>query len=137
DLGDNGVTANDANDTDSGANTLQNYPVITSVAFAAGTLTIIGTLNSTPSSAFTVQFFQSPFCDGSGNGEGTTYRGETIVNTDGAGNGAFNVMLPGSSGGRITATATDALGNTSEFSACQIVPGLLAVSDLSILKSAP
>lgn len=137
DLGDNGVTANDVNDPDSGPNSLQNFPVITSVTFAAGTLTINGTLNSTPSSAFTVQFFQSPFCDPSGNGEGTTFRGEAVVNTDGAGNGAFSVLLPGSSGGRITATATDALGNTSEFSACQIVPGLLAVADLSITKSAP
>ncbi|MBB6088624.1 NosD domain-containing protein [Wenzhouxiangella marina] len=40
DLGDNGPTANDAGDGDSGANNLQNYPEITSLASVGGQLEI-------------------------------------------------------------------------------------------------
>ena len=52
DLGNDGVTANDAGDGDSGPNNLQNFPVLT--ATASG---VQGTLNSQANSAYTIQFF--------------------------------------------------------------------------------
>jgi hypothetical protein len=88
------------------------------VARSAGKNTISGTLNSTPSSPFTIEFFHSIACDESGNGEGQTYLGETTVTTDSSGNASFFVMFESPSVGVITATATDDFGSTSEFSQC-------------------
>lgn len=123
DLGNDGITPNDPGDGDTGLfNDLQNYPVLTSAQFSGGTVTISGTLNSLPSGSYNVQFFQSPACGPSGAGQGKTFLGEATVNTDASGNGTFNVSFPGSSSGVITATATDSLGNTSEFSLCQTIP---------------
>lgn len=122
DLGDDGITPNDVGDGDAGLfNDLQNFPVITSAQFGAGTVTIAGTLSSAPSSTYAVQFFQSTACDPSGAGEGQTYLGETTVTTAASGVGTFNVTFPGVAGGFATATATDSLGNTSEFSACAAI----------------
>jgi hypothetical protein len=116
DLGNDGVTANDVGDSDTGANNLQNFPVITS----ANTTTINGTLNSTANTQFTIQFFDNATVDPSGYGEGQTFLGSTNVNTDGSGNAAFSYAYTAVSGQPfITATATDPLGNTSEFSASQ------------------
>jgi hypothetical protein len=100
-------TPNDACDADTGPNDLQNYPVITSVTPGVGTTNIQGTLNSLANNSFRVEFFASPTCDPSGNGEGKTLLGSTTVTTDGACNGTFNVTLPVSTAGQaITATAT-------------------------------
>jgi len=122
DLGDDGITPNDSGDGDVGLfNDLQNFPVITTAQFGAGTVTIAGTLNSLPSSNYVVQFFQNAACDPSGAGEGQTFLGELIVTTDAAGVGTFNATFPGVAGGFATATATDSLGSTSEFSACAAI----------------
>jgi Thrombospondin type 3 repeat len=122
-LGIDGVSANDAGDGDSGANNLQNYPVISA---ATGYLTITrvtGSLNSAPNTTFTLQFFASPVCDPSGFGEGATFLGSLTKTTDGSGNVSFtNESVPtgGTGGQQITATATDPNGNTSEFSVCRL-----------------
>lgn len=122
DLGDDGITPNDTGDGDAGLfNDLQNFPVITSAQFGAGTVTIQGTLSSAPSSTYIVQFFQNTACDPSGAGEGQTFLGETTITTAASGVGTFNVTFPGVAGGFATATATDSLGNTSEFSACAAI----------------
>ncbi|HXH95035.1 MAG TPA: Calx-beta domain-containing protein [Thermoanaerobaculia bacterium] len=139
DLGDDGITPNDSGDGDTGLfNDLQNFPVLTSAQFGAGTLTIGGSLNSMPSSAYNVQFFQSTACDPSGAGEGQTFLGETTVNTDASGIGTFNVNFPGTAAGVVTAIATDSLGNTSEFSACQTIttPALpqISISDAQLVE---
>src|SRR5262249_46197582 len=117
DLGDNGVSANDAGDVDNGPNTFQNFPVLIKAIGGASTI-IQGTLNSTASRTFTIDFFASPACDATGNGEGQTYLGSTNVTTDGSGNASFTTTLSVMSTGVATATATDANGNSSEFSAC-------------------
>jgi hypothetical protein len=144
------VTANDTDDPDGGPNGLQNFPVITNVTPGVGVTTIAGTLNSTPSSIFLLQFFSNAACDPSGNGEGQTFLGATTpgtVTTDGGGDVAFSVTVPTVvSGGQIvTATATNlgpapialskrirpsapqgeinSPGPTSEFSACFTVLG--------------
>ena len=116
-----GVTPNDAKDDDTGANNLQNFPVL--VSATSGGTTIKGTLNSTPNSKFRLEFFSNSACDGSGHGEGETFLGFTIVTTDDSGNVGFKAAFLSavSIGDSITATATDPDNNTSEFSLCALV----------------
>jgi hypothetical protein len=120
DLGVNGVTANDTNDIDTGANTLQNFPVLTNASSANGTTNVQGTLNSVASKTYRIEFFANTAADASGNGEGQRYLGFTTVTTNGGGNASFNVNLAGGLSPTqkvISATATDPTNNTSEFSA--------------------
>jgi CSLREA domain-containing protein len=125
DLGDPGVTPNDETsppfDSDSGPNDLQNFPEI-NVATAGATNTIGGNLHSTPDQTFTLEFFASTSCNAvspNDYGEGQMYLGSASVSTDGNGDTPF-IFNPLSltPGQVVTATATDANGNTSEFSQC-------------------
>jgi hypothetical protein len=116
-----GVSPNDPLDADTGGSGVQNFPDIAAVLRAGADLHVLGSLHSSPNDAFTLEFFASPACDGSGNGEGETFLGSLPVATDGAGDATFDAMLAASvpSGWYVTATATlDPLGATSEFSAC-------------------
>ena len=116
-VGTDGVNTNDVNDTDTGANLLQNYPILTAATNTATNVVIAGTLNSRSNALFQLDFFSSPTNDPSGFGEGQTYLGSGTVTTDATSNGIFLVTLPVPVAGRfITATATDPNGNTSEFS---------------------
>jgi len=119
DLDTAGVTVNDAFDLDTGPNGLQNFPVLTSASSAYGSTHVAGALNSTPSAPFRLEFFASPSFDATGNIEGQIYLGSASVMTDGSGDIVFAVDLPSATppNYRVTATATDAVGNTSEFSA--------------------
>ena len=120
DLAPNGATANDAGDNDSGANALQNFPTLLGAYFGGtGTTAISGVLNSAPSSVFRVELFGSPACDASGFGEGAVLLGSVNATTDAVGNASFTFASALATTGVITATATDALGNTSEFSPCR------------------
>ena len=124
DLAPAGATANDPCDSDSGANGLQNFPVLVSASSLSGTTTITGNLNSTASSSFTVDFYANTECDPSGFGQGRTYLGSSQpVTTDGSCAGTLQASFPTSFPVRfVAATATDSAGNTSEFSACIPVP---------------
>ncbi|HVG18185.1 MAG TPA: HYR domain-containing protein, partial [Blastocatellia bacterium] len=138
DLNPAGATPNDPCDSDSGANNLQNFPVLTSVNSGSTNTTIQGTLNSAPNAGFLIEFFSNTSCDQSGFGEGRTRIGSTNVSTDASCNAVINANLPTfvPSGSVITATATDSQGNTSEFSKCILVGSGGPVSDdLSITKS--
>ncbi len=113
-------TSNDPGDADTGANNLQNYPVITSAPISAGVAAISGTLNSTPNTTFRIEFFAGSGCDASGFGEGRTFIGTTDKTTDANGDvsfGPLSFIVPAGQA-EITTTATDAVGNTSEFSQC-------------------
>jgi hypothetical protein len=122
DLGGDGVTANDPGDSDPGPNNMQNFPVITSVTTNGSLTAITGTLNSAPSTTFSVNFYSTSACDSSGNGEGASPLGGGAlgVTTAANGNASFSVTIAGAlpAGHVITATATDPSSNTSEFSAC-------------------
>jgi hypothetical protein len=112
DLGDDGATANDPGDGDTGPNNLQNFPVLTS---AAGT-TVTGTLNSTPGTSFRIELFATPA--GGPSGAGQTFLGFTDVTTDAAGNAGFTATVAAVPAGQgVAATATNSTtGDTSEFS---------------------
>jgi len=120
--GGTGVTLNDPDDPDTGPNTLQNFPGISSAVTFGASTTINGGLNSTPNSTFTIQFFSSPAPDPSGFGEGKIFIGQTSVTTNSNGNRSFT-FVPAQKvpvGWRITATATG-VGGTSEFSRARLV----------------
>lgn len=70
DLGDDAVTAADSGDTDTGANDLQNYPVITSAVANNSNVSISGTLNSIANKQFDIDFYSSPALSQQGNAEG-------------------------------------------------------------------
>ncbi len=120
DLADDGVSANDAGDGDAGANGLQNFPVIATANVNGADITITGSLDSTDTRTFRIEFFASSAADGSGHGEGQRYLGFTTVTIAG-GATAFSVTLTPAiavAGGEyVSATATDLTSNeTSEFS---------------------
>jgi hypothetical protein len=135
DLAGNGVTANDAMDTDGGPNNLRNYPVLTSAIATAGTTAVSGILNSVPNVMFRVELFASSELLASGRGPGQRYLGFVEIATNGSGNATFNTVLPFDVpvGQFITATATYLLDldenagtppiplETSEFSAGIVV----------------
>ena len=93
DLGGDGVTANDVNDADAGANGLQNHPVLSS-AVVGPTTTVTGTLASLASRGVRVQIFRSSAVNASGHAEGQVYLGETMVATDATGHATFAASLP-------------------------------------------
>lgn len=119
----NCVEPSDNCDVDTGPNNLQNYPVLTSAISGGGSINIQGSLNSTPSTTFRVEFFDNAQCDFFGNGEGQTFIGSASIATAANCTGPINVILPVNvqPGHVITATATDPNNNTSEFAACQVV----------------
>jgi len=124
-----GVTPNDPCDPDGGSNNLQNFPLLTS----ASTTSIQGTLNSTPNTTFTIQFFANASCDPSGNGEGQTLVGSSTATTDASCDANFTLPASLSPGQVITATATSPTNDTSEFSQCVAV--IAATADLSVTKT--
>jgi hypothetical protein len=115
----NTVTPNDPLDADTGPNGLQNFPVITNVTLSGTTALVRGTLDSTPDSGFSIDFYANAAPDPSGHGEGQTYLGFVTCLTDGNGRGSFLFAVSGVvSNQAIVATATDLdTGDTSEFSA--------------------
>jgi uncharacterized repeat protein (TIGR01451 family) len=123
DLGLDGVTANDANDVDTGANNLQNFPVLTSAVYNCGPnqTVITGTLNSIANTTFDIDWYTNTSVDASGNGEGQTYQGTSTWVTDGTGNTNVSIVLAGDvRASFVTATASRVVGanrETSEFSA--------------------
>jgi hypothetical protein len=112
DLDDDGVTVNDTGDPDQGANQQVNMPVITSATYQAGITAVTGTVDigANPTAAVVEVFKASS--DPTGYGEGAVYLGSATPLAGGTWNCSVAGLLPGD---HVTATATDALGNTSEF----------------------
>lgn len=116
-----GDTDNDCLDGDTGANGFQNYPVLLSTATdPQGNTKVIGYLRSSPSQDFSLDFYSNDVAEpGNHHGEGKVYVGSMSISTNGSGFRSFEYTLPATAFGLITSTATDAFGNTSEFS-CDI-----------------
>jgi len=135
DLGDYGVNPNLPCDPQGGANEAQNYPVL---AYALtppnASVTIVqGSLNSRPSASYHLQFFANLHPDSSGFGEGQFYLGDASVATGSDCNASFVATLanPAPVGYFVTATATDAANNTSEFSAdVTVISSLLSIAHI-------
>ncbi|HEX6271196.1 MAG TPA: hypothetical protein VFZ43_13235, partial [Anaerolineales bacterium] len=123
DLDEDDVTLNDLFDADSGSNNLQNFPFLNTVKSTGRGILIQGALLSTRNTTFRLEFFSNDVCDPSGYGEGQTYLGSLNVKTNSTGHVNFKVSLPATlpAGRYVTATATDAANNTSEFSQCIVV----------------
>ena len=160
DLGDDGVTNNDPDDADIGANNLQNFPVITSAELGGTDLTLGGTLDTDGiTTQYRIEFFgnavgtQDPT-----NGEARVYLGTTTVTTDGSGDATFsNVVLSGVTlavGDFVTATATRitdpgqvglddqlAYGSSSEFAVNVVIAAapapVVTVDPLSTTDTTP
>lgn len=147
DLGEAGVTANDANDHDGGPNRLQNFPVLTAARLVNGgaSLEVQGTLESTTGDSFTIDFYASAVADPSGYGEGARYLGSLRTSVPSGGTASFGTLLdPVAPGEVVTATATPfngpsgpSFGGTSEFSAAVTVDGQRGPALLLALTSAP
>ena len=135
DLGNDGVTMNHPGASNFGPNNYQNFPVLSHASTFGGSTVLIGTLNSAPSSTYTIQFFDNRAADPTGFGEGQTLIGTTTVNTDASGNASFSpsFMTVVNAGDSISATATDSSGDTSEFAkditAVALASPLQAVDD--------
>ena len=124
DIGEQGIAPNDGGDGDGGGNRNQNYPLISSAVAGGGVTTIQGLLINEPNTEYRVEFFSSPVCSTTGFGEGRTFRGSTLVTTGGGGQATLATVIPlALVDPFLTATVTDPLGNTSEFSPCVAVGG--------------
>jgi hypothetical protein len=132
DLADDGQTANDAGDGDDGANRLQNFPEIQSADYDAGTdeVTVTYQVPSDPNASgsgasaydLAIDFYRADADDEEGEAYlGTDTYAASDYNTSTSGPDPKTVTFtPQASVTRddhVVATATDANGNTSEFSA--------------------
>lgn len=131
-----GVNANDAGDVDNGPNEMMNFPVITATGYysTSGNTLVAGTLDTQNPQNSTIEVFKSAPDLFFNHGEGKTYLGSATP--DNIGN--WSVQVSGLlTNDVVTTTATNATGNTSEFSQnTSIVVGLeenkLIGSSLSI-----
>lgn len=113
-----GVQANDAGDPDAGPNNLQNFPVISSVVLNGANLDVEFLVDSAVANSaydLTIEFFIADADDQ----EGETFLDQVTYTEADAGLTVQESIAAGTAGigSMIVATATDAAGNTSEFSA--------------------
>lgn len=143
DLGENGVTPNDADpafDGNTTPNRNQNFPVIDAArplsALGMQFVRVQGSLSSTRGT-YRIDVYRNNSCDPSGHGEGATLLGTETVELDctivfnNQCTRAFDLFIPGvvTPGQFVTATATSPAGHTSEFSACREVLDDLIFAD--------
>jgi hypothetical protein len=126
DLAQAGASANQASNPGSGANNLQNYPVLTTAArdLVAATETVTGTLTSTPNTTYRLDIYYASACSSSAGGRGKANLPlmKSAITTDALGSALFSATVPFGWGaipiGVISATVTDPAGNTSEIGNC-------------------
>jgi hypothetical protein len=117
DLYPRGIVANDSLDNDAGANGQQNFVIFDSTAVIGTSLHLYGRLDSKPGTSYVVDIFVNTEADTAHFGEGRGYIGSVNVTTNAAGRALFDYNAgPTSDALFVTATATDAAGNSSEYS---------------------
>jgi Bacterial Ig-like domain (group 3) len=102
-------------------------PALTFAPGTGSTGTLSGTLTEAKNTSYDVEIFSNPTAQ---SGEGETFVQDVTVTTDGTGQGTFSVSEPI---GFYTATATDPIGDTSDFSAVAVT---LAASLTTVSSSA-
>ena len=106
-----GVTPNDAGDGDDGPNDLRNFPVLEAVPPSS--------VRARACAGCRVEVFLADTAQSGAHGEGR----ELVASGTTDGSGVVTLPLPDRARGQwLTATATDAAGNTSEFSANVAAP---------------
>lgn len=136
DLADDGPTANDPLDVDTGPNQLQNTPLIERGGTDGVETQLYGTLNSVPNRTYTIDLFRSEGCDASGYGESEHFLQELMVTTDGDGNADFaltldqmaplgSLLMATASGSHYDSRSAGNLYYTSEASPCRPVGGVI------------
>lgn len=133
DLNTDGVSNNDTDDTDAGANNTQNFPVLSNVRLNSGNTLVDVSLNSA-SGIYNLDFYSNTTADPSGNGEGQTYVGsDSLTIPTGTTTATKTVALTGDlTALLLTATATSSSGNTSEFSAVVKSSPNIAINDAAV-----
>lgn len=113
------------------ANNSPTAPVITNAFGYIYTTVIAGTLSSQPSRNYLIDFYRTPSI---GTGQGQFYLGTATVTTSGTGKATFaNTNTAANySGQYITATATDPIGDTSDFSSAVIATNVPAPSAIFV-----
>ncbi|MGV6858948.1 MAG: DUF4347 domain-containing protein [bacterium] len=117
------VTPNDADDSDTGPNNLQNYPVLSAASISGNDLTVTGSLTSSANTALTLDFYVgTASASPSGYPEAERYLGSSSTTTgdngDGSGSAALNELISSANvanGEYITVIAIDGNGNSSEM----------------------
>lgn len=114
DLGGDGATPNDPGDVDSGPNQYMNAPVVASAVTGPQGTVVIGTLDTPGPAGAVLEFYANPAA-----GPGAIVEAAALLGSGSAkADGSFQVLVAASGVGlALTATATDAAGNTSELSA--------------------
>ncbi|MFH1321842.1 MAG: NosD domain-containing protein [Bacteroidota bacterium] len=130
-----GINSNDAGDNDNGPNNMMNFPVIDTTGYdtTSGVTIIIGTLDTQDPGNATVEVFKSAPDLLFNHGEGKTYLGSTTPDNSGNWTIAVTGLIPGD---KVTATARDVNGNTSEFSLnTTTVVGSMGIKENSLFNS--
>jgi hypothetical protein len=105
------------------ANNDQTAPVLTSATAGLLDVRVSGTLTGTPNTTYTVELFADTTVLPNGSAQGRTFLRSVLVTTDANGFASFSVIVhPPVDARALTATATDPLGNTSEFSDALLLP---------------
>jgi CSLREA domain-containing protein len=106
-----GRTPNDKLDPDSGANHLQNYPLLLEIqpSRGRGSDKIVAELDSSPNEVYLIEFFSSSSLNGSGESEGERFIGQKTVSTDRNGHADFhfNYNERHNGGGGLATTSGD------------------------------
>lgn len=111
-------TPNDALDADTGPNNLTNFPVITRLTQVGSTATIDVALQAKPNTGYTFDVYTNSSPDPTGFGEGETFQVATgQLTSTSTGSLTTTITIPRDfSGQYVSIVATDAAGNSSEFS---------------------
>jgi hypothetical protein len=89
------------------------------LTFSASTMTgtlVSGRVSGVPNADYAIDLFLSPGGRAKGQAQGATFLASVTITTDASGVQSFTFVGPQAVAGVYTATATDPLGNTSEFS---------------------
>lgn len=119
DLNRDGPTANDISETDAdtGANLLQNYPILTVFTAPGNQVNFNLRFKSTPNTTFHIEYFSNDVYNPTGFGEGQVWIGSADITTPANGRLGFASSFPTTVPVQnLSFTATDPNGNTSEFS---------------------